>query len=332
MMKPTWIRKTDGDPLSATRQLLFDLWRLVDLQGILAPVYKTSYQGVGPELIEDPDHLKIVDPYCPFVSLNSAIAVEQLVKNHPLGRFGVVLRSCEARALQQMVLDDRLSVENLFIIGVDCLGSFPIDEFGWRYQKEGALDQISRESLQFSRQGGIAPYRFRTTCQICSSPADGNVDLRIGIIGLPSIQLLLIILENERLIEQVDLSKISNTPADVSLLDQRQRLLKTVIERHQCVQTRMMDNLRADFPHTLNELRALLARCAPCRKCLDACAIYQSEKNICQDDNLMDTDYMEHWIVSCVSCGMCEQACPQHLPLPMIIKNIRTELMHEMAH
>jgi formate dehydrogenase (coenzyme F420) beta subunit len=331
-MKPTWIRKTYGDPLSTVRHILFDLWRLADLDGLLAPVYRTDLQGVDPQVIVDAEHLGSVDPFIPFVSTNSAIAVEEMVRNNPDGRFGVVLRSCEARALQQMVYDGRMSLDNLLLIGVDCLGSFPIEEFEWRYQKKGVLDRITRESLQFSRQGGIAPYRLRNTCQICQSPADGNVDIRIGIIGLPSIQMLLIILENEKLEETINLSKISDFPAEMPIIDQRHHLLKTIVQRHNSVHTRMSDNLRTDLPQTINEIKTLLAKCHPCRKCLEACAIYPGIKNFWQENGQTDIRGLEQWIISCVSCGMCEQICPQHLPLPLIIKKIRTELLSEMVH
>jgi formate dehydrogenase (coenzyme F420) beta subunit len=332
MMKPTWVRNTYGDPLSTVRQILFDLWRLTDLDGLLAPTYKTNMEGVAPKLILDSNQLKSVDPFLPFVSVNTAIVVEEIVNNHPDERFGVVLRSCEARALQQMVYDGRLSLDNLLLIGVDCMGSFPIDEFEWRYQRKGALDRITRESLQFSRQGGIAPYRLRSTCQICQSPADGSVDIRIGIIGLPSVQMLLIILENEKLAERIDLSEISDFPAEMPTIDQRRRLLQTLVRRHQSVHARLLDNLRGDLPNTLNELKGFLVTCSPCRKCLEACAIYPGLKNFWDSENHISSRGMERWIISCVSCGMCEQICPKHLPLPMIIKKIRTELLSEMVH
>ncbi|MBE0408578.1 MAG: Coenzyme F420 hydrogenase/dehydrogenase, beta subunit C-terminal domain [Anaerolineales bacterium] len=283
-------------------------------------------------MVTNPDQLSSVDPFIPFVSINSAIVVQETVNKHPLDRIGIVLRSCEARALQQMVLDRRLSLENLLLIGVDCMGSFPIDEFEWRYQKKGALDRITRESLQFSRQGGIAPYRLRTTCQICSTPTNGNVDIRVGIIGLPSIQMLLIVLENEELAEQINLSEIGDYPAEQSVLDQRRRLLKTIIQRHQSVNSRLLDNLSSDLPCTLNEIRDLLSKCSPCKNCLEACAIYPGVKNFWNANNQIDLSGLERWIISCVSCGMCEQTCPQHLPLPMIIKKIRKELMRELVH
>jgi len=37
------------------------------------------------------------------------------------------------------------------------------------------------------------------------------------------------------------------------------------------------------------------------------------------------------WLVSCVSCGMCEQACPNHLPLTAIISRISRELKFELT-
>lgn len=332
IMKPTWVRKTYGNPLSAVRQFLSELWPLVGLEGLLAPVYKTGIQGISPELIEDQEHVKFVDPFLPFVPVNSAIVIEKLVEKRPLSRFGVILRSCENRALHQMVMDGRLSIESLVIIGVDCLGSFPIEDYEWRYHKKGTLDRITRECLQFSRQGGIAPYRYRNSCQMCSSPADGDVDLRIGMIGLPTNQLFFVRLENERMAGQINLREICDAPADPLLKNQRSRLLDSMIQRRQNVNARMLKDLDESFPQSLDTLINYLQNCTPCRNCLDACAIFAGMRNSQRDYDLADISLIKHWIASCVSCGMCEQACPRHLPLPAIIKNIRAELMPEIAH
>jgi Fe-S oxidoreductase len=37
------------------------------------------------------------------------------------------------------------------------------------------------------------------------------------------------------------------------------------------------------------------------------------------------------WLAACVVCGMCEQACPKHLPLAAIHSHIRKELTQTLV-
>jgi Fe-S oxidoreductase len=38
------------------------------------------------------------------------------------------------------------------------------------------------------------------------------------------------------------------------------------------------------------------------------------------------------WMLSCAGCGMCEQACTQHLPLSTIFGHIREQLAAEFGY
>jgi formate hydrogenlyase subunit 6/NADH:ubiquinone oxidoreductase subunit I len=37
-------------------------------------------------------------------------------------------------------------------------------------------------------------------------------------------------------------------------------------------------------------------------------------------------DELATWVLSCVGCGMCEQACQQHTALHLIFSRVRDEL------
>ena len=93
-----------------------------------------------------------------------------LLEAHPDARFGVLLRPCEMRALIEMVKHKPLEVDRLVTVCVDCLGTLPVDEYQWRAERKGTGDSLTHEALQFAKQGGIVPYRYRAACQICFSP------------------------------------------------------------------------------------------------------------------------------------------------------------------
>ena len=50
-----------------------------------------------------------------------------------------------------------------------------------------------------------------------------------------------------------------------------------------------------------------------------------------KDDNYARADVMR-WLISCAGCGICEQSCPDHLPLSSIFGFIREQLKQEWGY
>jgi Fe-S oxidoreductase len=108
-------------------------------------------------------------------------------------------------------------------------------------------------------------------------------------------------------------------------------MLARLSERREHAVERMIRKLSQEAPGNLDELLSLLASCDPCRACLEACPIYSLEAANSPDGKTITREGAIRWMVSCVSCGMCEQACPQDMPLPAIIRRIRQDIRSEMA-
>lgn len=313
-----WILKTKGDPLGTIRNFLYTLWLHAELDGILLPVYKDGEIGVEPCLVEEPNQLAEVDPIVPFVTINSAKVVAQLSKEHPDSHIGVILRSCEARALADKVGRGALEIVNWLLIGIDCLASFPMEDLEWRLKKAGTLENLTREALKFARLGNIAPYRFRQACQMCISPSCADVDLKIILIGLPVNTSILLSARNEEIMDRLGLLQITDGLAPVSLVIQHRRRLEMLIERRASYQNRKMVTLEEDLPSETASLLALFCDCSPCRLCLENCPIYEGELTVHGNGNSVHMDEVECWLGACVACGMCEQACPKKYPLTAI--------------
>jgi formate dehydrogenase (coenzyme F420) beta subunit len=324
-MITTWKFNTKGDPLNACRRFLEKLWSQADLDGLLIPVYQSNPPGVRPQLIKYLTQLKYADPFAPLVVVNSAKVVSRLVSDLPPGRYAMVLRPCELRAVNRLVEAGRLPIGDWLVIGVDCLGSFDAEDFGWRLQKTGSIEALTRENLMFSRQGGIASYRFRRSCQTCLPFGDERVDLKFGLLGLPVRNQILVIVENEAVARRYPFAEMTDGPAEPTLRLDREELLETVIHRHRNVGDRMVKDLSSNLPVTLASLKNLLDTCAPCRKCLESCAIYCGELDQDGQEYPFDFERARRWVAACISCGMCEQACPKHLPIPAILARIRAE-------
>jgi formate dehydrogenase subunit beta len=323
--------RTQGDALTAMRNLLAKIWQQVDLDGMLVPAHGESEIGSEPLFLKDPSLLAGADPCVPLVPVNAAKLVAELARQQPMGRFAAVLRSCESRALVEINQREAVNLENWLLIGIDCLASFPEEDFEWRVEKAGSVDELTRENLSHARQGVIAPHRYRAACQMCLQPEAQDSDVVICLLGLPVKDAFLVRTRDESVAERLRMDQNTNGPADPALLAQHEEMLERLSERRERAVERMIHKLSQDAPGNLDELLALLASCEPCRACLEACPIYSLEAANSPDGKTITREGAIRWMVSCVSCGMCEQSCPQDMPLPAIIRRIRQDIRSEMA-
>lgn len=322
MLADAWVLNTNGDPLAAVRGFLHEVWDKAGLDGMLLPIYQNGMLPAMPGLIEQPLQLEAADPFVPVMPMNTSKLVAHVLRKRPQARYAAVLRSCEARALYYVAGNSGLSLENWLIISIDCLASFSVEDYEWRVQRAGSAEELSREILRFARQGGIAPYRFRNACQMCTSPVAEEADLNLGLLGLPVREKVLVFARDAQLVDRLHLREIAAGKASDDLVTLRQRWASRLSKRNVGTLDRMLDSLPTDLPWSPREFVEHIANCQPCRDCLDVCPIYAGELEK-QSDGVDDTFV---WLASCVKCGMCEQACPCTMPLTAIHAYISREL------
>jgi len=119
----------EGDVLGALRGFLGALLENQIVDALLAPVEIGRGRSLAQTLVQDPAYLSRANPFSPVMPVNSATLVSQLTGDKPAQRVGVVLRSCEIRALIELVKLQQANLDNLTIIGVDCLGTYEVDDY-----------------------------------------------------------------------------------------------------------------------------------------------------------------------------------------------------------
>jgi formate dehydrogenase subunit beta len=89
----------EGDVLGALRGFLGGLLENQIVDALLVPLEIGQGRSLVQTLVQDPAYLNEANPFSPVMPVNSATLVSQLTGDKPSQKVGVVLRSCEIRAL-----------------------------------------------------------------------------------------------------------------------------------------------------------------------------------------------------------------------------------------
>jgi formate dehydrogenase subunit beta len=320
-MNTKWLIETNGDPLGAIQNIFIEIWERFELDSMVIP---TNGNG-APHIIHDPEALRLVNPFKPLMTFNSAKYLPQILDQLPEARIGALLRPCEVRALNAKNKRETIPSEHLLTICVDCLGTYSPEDYKWRVKRKGSPKYLDGESLHFARQGGIAAYRFRSACQACQTPIGNRADVNIGVIGLPVRQKIMVDVRNQAIAKTLG-ADISISPADHPYFAQRDHVAARLLQRGDQTRQRLVANLESILPRDLDGLINQYERCGECRSCFEACPLCAADYPAKDEAGLYEREQVKQWVISCAGCGMCEQACPNHLPLVTIFANIKQHL------
>jgi formate dehydrogenase subunit beta len=321
----TYMLKTHNDPLARVRQFLKDIWDYAKLDGMFIPVYHGN-KSIEQTLIYNSDDLRIADPFAPLMQSNAGRAVGQLVRKHPHEHLAAILRPCEIRALYEQVKHTGVELENLLVIGVDCPACFPLKDFEWRVDKAGSVEALTNEVLRNVRQGSIALDRFRPSCGMCRQPGSPHEEICLGLLGLPVKDTLLIGINDDIILNKLDLDHVCDGLATQDLIDQHEKMLKTIEERREHIRDHQIHDLAPNLPANMDEFIDFLHNCQPCTTCMENCPVHADKLVPAVQSRALTHELVLDWLSSCAECGMCEQYCPKEIPLVAIADRIRRDM------
>ena len=337
-MSNVWSLDTHGDPLGKVRDFITKIWLEIDLEGMLVTMNEVDELGATPRFITDVAQINGINPFKPLMEINAARLIPEIITNHIGVKIGALLRPCELRALIEMTKHASFTIDDLLTISVDCLGTLPADEYQWRLERMGKnlptkgidtvkpSDKLANDALKFARQGGIVPYRYRSACQVCTSPAAEHANINIHILGLPVRQQMLVVINDPAFENRFQLEMFMDGIADQNLILQHERLLSKMSERHQRTMERVNEGLGVLLPADVDAVIRQLESCGNCQDCMQACPICSVHRPTQSSDGHYDREGVMRWLVSCAGCGMCEQSCPNHMPIYSIFAHIRQQL------
>jgi formate dehydrogenase subunit beta len=326
-----------GSTLETLQGLLRSLFDKGVVDALLVPVTQPGGKSVSPTLVVDPDRLERADPLAPVLPINAARAVSGLTKTGHTQRLGVVLRSCEIRALVELIKLLQAQREGLIVVGLDCLGTHELTDVGDRLQE--ATDAL----LAGAATGDLNPadgLEVRAACTMCEqfTPEGDHVDLAIGMLGLdPGARLL--VRATDGIAQKLGLSR-GEAPGT------RRSVVERITAERVAARDEAFAAVRARMQGKgLEGLLEEFAACIRCHNCMINCPIcyckecifrtptfdHESERyflwaarkgsvRMLSDTLLFQITRLNHMATSCVGCGLCTSVCPVDIPVATVFR------------
>ena len=325
----------NGD-VQKTLQTFFKDILAAGLVDMLYLPMRTPNGTVVPAIVSNPALLDNADLLAPVMPVNGATQVGKLSIRPPRPRVGVVLRSCELRALVELVKLQQASMDDLLLISMDCAGTYDVPKFL-------ALEQESGQDLwrELFKAAVSAPHEppqdVRQACQMCEQPVYDQADIVIELFGSD--------LQNEVIINIKDelAGKLSLQPAETQA---RLPILEKLVSQRLVKRDQLFDDIRTQMSGG-DDLSKVFAACIRCHNCMTVCplcycktCVFKSEVfdhdpmqfvawvhqkgafRMPADTVLFHLTRLNHMVLSCIGCGMCTEACPSELPVGQVFRAI----------
>ena len=333
----------DKDLPGSLRGFFTKIIETEEIQSLLVPQHLPMKNMVMPTLVSDPSHLSGVDPLAPAFPLNAARLVGRLTRK-PIGaKVAAVLRPCEIRAFVELVKLKQGRMEEVILIGVDCLGALQNKD----YFRIAALDQAEstaalRERVAGGKSQAASDCELAPACKACEYPVAENADILIGLYGMDLDKSLLVESRTEkgdRLLSQLKLPPAESPRA-------RQEAIDTLIARRIAYRDDMFARTRSAVD-SLEKLSTYFAACVNCYNCRVACPVcyckecvfvtdvfnhepfqylrWAARKGIIKlptDTLFYHLTRLTHMSTACVGCGQCSNACPNDIPVMELFRTI----------
>lgn len=340
-----FILHTSGDPLSTLHRFLQSLWEREALRAFLVPVESPGCHAVFPQVLTDPEQLPSVNPFAPVMSVNSAGLIDELLQAYPQEKIAVMLRPCELRTWIEICKrreasnesgESDSSAERLLLISVDCPGTLNAVDFAHQAASEG-IAELTNQALSWAAHSRWINSRLREACQRCEWPMPINADLVIGLLGLNSEEVLLLVPVEKNSGNQLQIEDLVDEPVSEEIWLRRSSAASLVMERRNVYSP---GGSRREGNDPAN-LLASFARCTMCTDCLDACPLYDGELASMlgipgpgggSAPILVSMVGISRWLASCSGCGMCQDTCNQEIPLLNIVLGINQRIRSQLDY
>lgn len=342
MTKAYKLSVENNSPVERINSFFKNLLKEGIVDSLLVPQESPTGKMTIQTLVRNEKDVTTANPFVPVLLSNSASLVGQLTLDTTSGKIGVVLRSCEIRAAVELSKIKQVNLENVIIIGVDCMGTYESNTFRDLSQKFENTAELTNEYLSNTVNAKaklLEDKELRIACRGCEHPTPENSDITINFLGKDIKKEIIIQISDKVDAEKLGLDVCDDISswekASESCTAERIKFRDKVFEETL--------NIAKDTTELLKEFEHC-RRCYNCRKECPICycreCIFDSKTfehassqyfnwaerkgkiRMPTDTLLFHLTRLNHMVISCVACGQCTSACPNDIPVAELFKTI----------
>ena len=333
----------DQNLVSSLQEFFKTMLRDGEINGLMVAQHLPAKNAVMPTLVTDPDKLDAADPLAPVFPINAAKVVSKLTRKPLGGKVAVVLRPCEIRAFIELVKLKQGRVDDVVLVGVDCLGAYSNVQYPG-FAGDNGMEATLRfyRNIQEGKGTACDGFDLSPACKACEYPIPENADVLIGLVGVDLKDHLLAkanTSKGEDLLDNLGLSSTSEPE------ERRKEIEKLLAER-----LAYRDQMFAETSEATSDVEKLvsyLGNCVNCYNCRVACPVCYCKECVFLTDVFdhepsqylrwakrkgilkMPTDTVffhltriAHMSTACIGCGQCSNACPNNIPVMEIFRTV----------
>ncbi|MGD8503073.1 MAG: Coenzyme F420 hydrogenase/dehydrogenase, beta subunit C-terminal domain, partial [Syntrophobacterales bacterium] len=261
------------------------------------------------------------------------------------GKVAVVLRPCEIRAFIELVKLKQGKVEDVVLVGVDCLGAYSNVQYP-DFAGDNGMEATLRfyRNIQEGKGTACDGFDVSPACKACEYPIPESADVLIGLVGVDLNDHLLAKANTPRGEDLLDNLGLSST----SEPEKRGKEIEEMVAERLAYRDQMFAET-SEATSDVEKLVSYLGNCVNCYNCRVACPVCYCKECVFLTDVFdhepsqylrwakrkgilkMPTDTVffhltriAHMSTACIGCGQCSNACPNNIPV--------MEIFRTMAH
>jgi len=342
MAKTVSLGVMGGSITGTMRQLLKQLLEKKLVDAVLVPLELPSRENVVQSLVTQAEALGAANLLAPVLPVNTANIISKMTRlASSQKKVAVVARSCELRALIELVKLKQASLDNIILVGVDCHGTYSVPD----YKQFAKGTPASGDEFMKGIKAGKADSRLREACQVCEYPYPLIADITVGLIG-NDFDKEILLLANTPLGEQV----VEGLGLPAAKDDGRQAAIDKLVADRVKRRDEVFEQTLAETKG-LEKLTSVFAPCIGCHNCRDVCPVcycrecvfdsqtfnFEADKyldwasrkgalRVPTDTLLFHLTRLNHMGTSCVGCGQCQEACPNDVPVFRIFRLVGSKV------
>ncbi len=326
----------DNGIAQTLKNLLKNMLQSDSCDALLLPVKVPSGDSYAWILMQDPDVVDRASPMAAIMPVQGAKALKSLTrKGNGTLRVAAMMRPCEVRGSIELFKLNQVNLDNVTLISYDCPGAIPLRDFSDDPQAKGEEFLTLLSNRQFDSE------HTKPVCQFCTGFSMGAADVHIGLADTDTDHLLLITgsEKGDAFLSETGLKAVDD------ITDWEKQVASILKDK-----TRKMEEIFQNVGPTVEgfeNLAETFSNCIGCHNCQTACPICYCRQCYfdSKDSNMEPGHYLEkaekrgaislpadrvmfhvgrmsHMSLSCVSCGLCTDACPVSIPVAKIFSYV----------